>query len=309
MYTLLLIIAWMVLIACLVARFVPETLMREVNGSFNPIRTLRKIGWKIPALVVFVLHSVSSMKTIWEISTIQLPGSSVGILLTNGKPSPVLLEPGLNFKVPYFQQIVIKDLRMQKTTISTGSASSDKQSVQTVVSAMWHPEKAATYKLYTTIGDDIANKLVQPNLIESIKSVTTRYKAEELLTKRQIVRDEIVSTLQNKIKSYGITIDELAVEDLSFSEEYTDAIEATTTAQQLRIKAQEDLERIRIEGEQKIAQAKADAEAARLRAQTVTDRVLMDKAIDKWDGVLPLSTGGAVPFLDLIKLKENTPQT
>lgn len=304
MYTLLLIIAWLVLIVCVAARFVPDALLRDENDAFNALRAIRKIGWKIPALIVFVLHSFSSVKTLWEISTIQLPGSSVGIILTNGKPSPELLEPGLNFKVPYFQQIVIKDLRMQKTTISTGSASSDKQSVQTVVSAMWHPEKSATYRLYTAIGDDIANKLVQPNLIESIKSVTTRYKAEELLTKRQIVRDEIVNTLQTKIKSYGIVIDELAVEDLSFSEEYTDAIEATTTAQQLRIKAQEDLERIRIEGEQKVVQAKADAEAARLRAQTVTDRVLMDKAIEKWDGVLPLSTGGAMPFLDLVKLKE-----
>ena len=301
MYTLFMVLAWLVMIASIVVRFLPEELHRQAPSVFKPIVQL---GWKIPVALVFILHAGSSVKTLWEASTYPVPGSSVGIRLTNGKPSPELLESGLQFKVPYFQQIVIKDLRMQKSTIQTGAASSDKQTVNTQVSAMWHPEKSATYKLYTTVGDDLAGKLVQPNLIESIKAVTAGYKAEELLTKRKIVRDQIVSTLQDKIRAYGIVIDELAIEDLSFSEEYTNAIEATTTAQQLRIKAQEDLERIRIEGEQKIVQAKADAESARLRAQTVTDRVLMDKAIEKWDGVLPLSTGGAMPFLDLVKMKE-----
>ena len=108
----------------------------------------------------------------------------------------------------------------------------------------------------------------------------------------------------------GIMVDEVSITNFAFSDSFNDAIEAKVTAEQLKLKADRDLERIKIEKEQKITQAEAEAEALRLQKQEVTDELLTLRqievqrlAIEKWNGVLPSVTGGAMPFIDVAQVK------
>jgi prohibitin 2 len=112
--------------------------------------------------------------------------------------------------------------------------------------------------------------------------------------------------LRERLSKNGVIVDEFSIVNFAFSREFSNAIEAKTTAEQLKLKAERDLDRIRIEGEQKITQAKAEAEALRLQKENVTENLIelrkiemQQKAIDKWDGRLPQVTGGAMPFIDV----------
>ncbi len=71
------------------------------------------------------------------------------------------------------------------------------------------------------------------------------------------------------------------------------------------------MERIKIEADQKVASARAEAESLRLQKENVTPQLIelrrieaSIKAIDKWDGRMPQFTGGALPFIDLKNLEK-----
>ncbi len=101
-------------------------------------------------------------------------------------------------------------------------------------------------------------------------------------------------------------MDDFNIVNFQFSEEFDKAIEAKVTAEQLKLKAATDLERIRIEADQKIAQAQAEATALNLQKLEITPDLVrlreievQREAVNKWNGELPQVTGGAMPFIDI----------
>ena len=108
--------------------------------------------------------------------------------------------------------------------------------------------------------------------------------------------------LAERLVPRNIVVDEFNIVDFNFSEVFNQAIEAKQTAEQEALKAQRDLDRIRIEAEQKVTEAQAEADAQRLQRETITETLLQLRAIEKWDGVLPQVTSGAIPFIDLESL-------
>jgi hypothetical protein len=120
------------------------------------------------------------------------------------------------------------------------------------------------------------------------------------------------STLTERLLIHNIAVDAFSIVGFSFSKIFMEAIESKQTAEQLAMKAQRDLERIKIEAEQKITSAKAEAEALRLQRTNISPDLIELrkieanlKAIEKWNGILPQVTGnGAIPFIgvaDIIK--------
>jgi len=139
-----------------------------------------------------------------------------------------------------------------------------------------------------------------------VKAITARYNAVELITQREKVRDEIKGLLKSRLLNYNIVVDDFSIVNFKFSKQFEQAIEAKQTAEQFALKAQRDLERIKIEADQKMASAKAEAESLRLQKENVTPQLLKlrqieasIKAIEKWDGKLPSVTGGAMPFIQV----------
>ena len=166
--------------------------------------------------------------------------------------------------------------------------------------------------VYQTIGVEFKERIIDPAVQEVVKAVSARYSAEDLITKRSLVSDAMKSNLTERLLVHNIAVDAFSIVGFSFSKIFMDAIESKQTAEQLALKAQQDLERIKIEGEQTITSARAEAEALRLqRANISTDLIELRKieanlkAIEKWNGILPQVTGsGAIPFIgvgDIVK--------
>ena len=133
-------------------------------------------------------------------------------------------------------------------------------------------------------------------------AVTARYSVVELITQREKVRSEIKELLKLRLMGYSINADDFSIVNLKFSQQLTQTIKAKQTAELYALKAQRDLERIKIEDGQKVTQAQA--EALRLQKANITSELeqlrqieASLKAIQKWDGHLPRVTSDAIPFI------------
>lgn len=228
-----------------------------------------------------------------------------GVVLNFGAVSPSVLDEGLHFRIPIMQEVRTMDVKVQKAVTDTIAASSDLQDVTSTVALNYHliPDRANV--VYQSLGVSFKERIIDPAILEVVKAVTARYSAEELITKRPQVSEEMRANLSDRLKEYNIAVDAFSIVSFSFSKVFTEAIESKQTAEQLALKAKRDLDRIKIEAEQKITTARAEAEALRLqRANISADLIELRRieaqirAIEKWNGIMPNVTGaGAVPFI------------
>lgn len=231
-----------------------------------------------------------------------------GVVMNFGAVQKEVLGEGLHLRIPIMQRVVVMDVKVQKGEGQGDAASKDLQQVTTNVAINYHLDPLKVSETFQTVGslEAVGERIILPAVQESVKAATALYTAEELVSRRQEVRDHIRSLLRERLGKNGVVVDEFSIVNFAFSNEFSNAIEAKTTAEQLKLKAERDLERIRIESEQKITQAQAEAEALRLQKENVTENLIklrqiemQQKAIEKWDGKLPQVTGGATPFIDL----------
>ena len=257
----------------------------------------------VAAVVLFVLMFAKPWVTVG-------PGQR-GVVMNFGAVQPGVLDEGLHLRIPIMQEVAMLDVKVQKAVTDTVAASADLQDVTSTVALNYHlvPDKANV--VYQAIGSSFKERIIDPAILEVVKAVTARYSAEELITKRPQVSEAMRLALTERLKEYNIAVDAFSIVAFSFSKVFAEAIEAKQTAEQLALKARRDLERIKIEADQKITAAKAEAESLRLqRANISADLIELRrieanlKAIEKWNGILPQVTGGGgVPLIGVGDLK------
>lgn len=271
------------------------------NQDIYGIKNLMKQGsWRkliIVAALVLVLFAFKP----W----VQIGAGERGVVQNFGAVQDIVLNEGIHFKIPVMQTVTLMDIKIQKVITDAASASSDLQDVDLSVAVNYHiiPDKANI--VYQTIGIQFKERIIDPAIQEVMKAVSARYTAEELITKRPAVSTEMQDTLTDRLLSYNISVDAFSIVSFSFSQTFTDAIEAKQTAEQNALKAKRDLDRIKVEAEQTIAAATAEAEALRLQKMNISPDLIELrkieanlKAIEKWNGTLPQVTGaGAIPFI------------
>ena len=231
-----------------------------------------------------------------------------GVVMNFGAVQKEILNEGLHIRMPIMQKVVIMNVQVQKGEGQGDAASKDLQQVTTNVAINYHLDPLKVAHIYQSIGtfNQVGESIILPAVSESVKAATAQYTAEELISKRQEVREKIRQLLLVRLAVYGVIVDDFSIVNFAFSREFSNAIESKTTAEQLKLKAERDLERIRIEADQKILQAQAEAESLRLQKENVTENLIklrqiemQQRAIEKWDGKLPQVTGTATPFIDL----------
>ena len=238
---------------------------------------------------------------------VQVGPGQRGIVLNFGAVQKQVMEEGLHVLIPVMQKVVLMDVRVQKVETNAAAASADLQDISTRVALNYHivPDKANI--VYQSIGVQFGERIIDPAIQEVVKAVTAKYTAEELITKRAIVGEAMRLALAERLIANNIAVDAFSIMTFSFSKVFTEAIESKQTAEQLALKAKRDLDRIKIEAEQKITAARAEAESLRLqRANISTDLIELRKieanmkAIEKWNGILPQVTGGgSIPLIGL----------
>jgi regulator of protease activity HflC (stomatin/prohibitin superfamily) len=236
---------------------------------------------------------------------VQIGAGERGVVLNFGAVQYRVINEGLHFRVPIMQEIIRVDVKVQKAETAAAAASADLQDVSSTVAINYHviPDKANI--VYQSIGIHFKERIIDPAVLEVVKAVTAKYTAEELITKRPAVSDAMKLSLTERLLAHNIAVDAFSIVGFSFSKIFMEAIESKQTAEQLALKAKRDLDRIKIEAEQTITAARAEAESLRLqRANISPDLIELRKieanlrAIDKWNGILPQVTGGgAIPFI------------
>lgn len=224
-----------------------------------------------------------------------------GILIdkTAGGVQPIPLDPGWHFKTPITQSVVPVEVRIQKYSDLAFASSKDQQLVNTTVDVNYQPAKMMAPLLYNSIGPDYAARKIQPVVQNSVKEVTARYTAEELISKREEVRKQIEKSIANQLAPSGIDVDGVYMTNFDFSKEYAVAIEQKQIAEQQTLKAKNDLNRIEIEANQTIIKSKAEAESISITGKALAENpaVIQLKAIEKWDGKRPLYEGSGNPTI------------
>ena len=223
------------------------------------------------------------------------------------------LDEGLHFVVPFQDDVISIEVRTLKYEKETRSASKDLQTVQTTVTVNYYPDKERIHTLYKNLGLDYEDRVIQPAIEETVKQVTANYNAEELITKRPLVKADIESSIRERLSQFYVVTEVISITDFEFSPLFAQAIEAKVEAEQNALKAENDLRRIEVEARQReanaiglananIAEAKGEAEAISIinRALAENPNYLDWLKTQAWDGQLPLVVGeGGTPFIQI----------
>jgi len=224
-----------------------------------------------------------------------------GVVLQFGAVQDKIFNEGLYFKIPIMQQVEIMDVQIRKDEVPASASSKDLQIVTSTIALNYHLDPDSVNKVWQEVGKDYNSRIISPSIQEAVKAVIAKFTAEELITKREEVKEQIKLNLAERVAERSILIDEFNIIDFSFSPAFNEAIEAKVTAEQLKLKADRDLERIVIEAEQWVAEAKGKAEAIKVEAQALRSnpKVVELRWIEKWNGQVPTYWGSANPFIGL----------
>ena len=253
-----------------------------------------------------------------------VPTGYTGIVTTFGKVHDETLDAGIAIHAPW-DAIVKMDNREQKVPFSIQAFSSDIQEVSINGSVNLNIDKNTAMNLYREVGTDYINILATPRILEDVKTVFSRYTAENLIAQRNTLSNSIVELLRADLSTKGLNIITVAIEDIDFSDAYTNSVEAKQVATQEKQRAQTQQEQQTMEAQQaaerqKIAanaaaevqkieadaaayavrvQAEAQSAANDMLAESLTADLIKYNAVSNWDGKLPaISTSDAMPIID-----------
>ena len=268
------------------------------------------------ALIVAIILAFSMIKTV--------PTGYTGILTTFGNVEPNTVGAGVHVIAPW-QKIVKLDNRTQKVSVETDTFSKDIQQVKVSLAVNFCIDQTTAQELYKTVGVNYYESVVLPRILENVKAVVAEYSAENLVAKRGELSDEILTRLTDDAAAYGINIISISVEDIDFTDEFTDAVERKQVATQNKLaaeteqaqktmeeqaaadpavisakaKAEQDviaanaeLEVTKIQAEAALYAGEKEAEMNKRIAESLTPNLVKYYYIKQWEGVLPKTVLG-----------------
>lgn len=257
----------------------------------------------------------------------KVPTASVGVVTRFGKIEKQTLEPGLRTK-GWFDKINVMSTKTQKYSVETTAFSSDIQQVNVKLTLNYNVDKVNAPALFETVGKSYGSMLIQPRLVENVKVVFARYDAEALLENRGTLSEEICQLMQEDLIEFGVNASGVAIEDIDFSDAFTNAVEAKQVATQealsAKIEQQKLTEQAEAEAKRKKLEAEAKAEIAKLEADakaysvqveadaeaeanakiaaSLTEELIEYRYIEAWNGELPGTFIGSSEALPIINI-------
>lgn len=219
-----------------------------------------------------------------------------GVVTTMGKVNKGVLQEGIHVKIPFVQHVKKIDNRIRKLEVETEAFSKDLQSVNTKLAVNYRVDPAKSNSIYKNIGANYEEILVIPAVNEVLKAIVSAYTAEESVTNRILISEGLVTGLNDKLNEIGLYITDVNIMDFDFSDAFITAIEEKQVAQQKLLRAETEKKTKMTNAEAEAAavriKAEGEAEANRLINESLSDRVIENKKIEKWNGELPKATDG-----------------
>lgn len=221
------------------------------------------------------------------------PGEA-GVLSILGKAQSGTLLEGIHLKPPLVSKVDIYDVTVQKFEVPAQSSTKDLQQLSASFAINFRLDPLKVVDIRRTQGSlqNIVAKIIAPQTQESFKIAASRRTVEEAITKRAELKQDFDLALGERLDKYGIIVLDTSVVDLTFSDEFSKAVEEKQIAEQRAQRAVYVAQEASQEAAANINRAKGQAEAQRLLRETLSAEVLQKQAIDKWDGKFPLVLGG-----------------
>jgi regulator of protease activity HflC (stomatin/prohibitin superfamily) len=286
-------------LALIIAR---QSIMTQQTG---PGRT-RMVGASAGAVLLALVIAVLTLAVAASFG--QVPAGYRGVVLRFGAPTGEIKSEGLYMVTPFINAVELLSVQVVAYDAIAEAASRDLQDVKAKVTLNYSLDPGKVVEIYRTLRHDYESRIIKPAIQESVKATTARFTAEELITRRPEVREAIQQHLNQRLVRFGIRDEAVSITDFAFSKSFNEAIEAKVTAAQQVLKAERDLQRVKLEAQQQIEQARAQAEALRIQKENVTPALVelrrieaQIRAIEKWNGQMPTYVAGPVPILDVFK--------
>lgn len=224
------------------------------------LRIGRLVG-TVVAVIVLVVLILSCFTSV--------PAGFTGVPVTFGKVADYTMDSGFHVKSP-FTEVIKMDNRIQKHTVNMSAFSKDIQETAVVYTINYQISKGDAMTIYRTIGREYFDTVIAPNISEAVKTATAHYTAEGLINNRDKLAQEIEAILTELLSKYHIEVIGTSIEDLDFTDAFTNAVEAKQVAAQNKLKAQTEQEQATMEEEARakraIITANAEAEQAVIAA-------------------------------------------
>jgi prohibitin 2 len=247
----------------------------------------------------------------------QVDAGNLGVVTKWGQIQDTALQEGIHFRTPVKTQIINISTRVHKMEASATASSKDLQVVTTKIALNYRLDASRVVEIFRNIGTRVVveSTIIDPALQESLKKATAQYTAEELITKRQQVKETLAESIKATLAKSDVLVTELSITDFQFDPQYQQAVEAKQVAEQRALTARNDLARIKVEAEQAeahalgqaramLARAEAEAKAQELLRKTISPEIVYLRAVEKWDGTQPIVVGEGGAILDLATIKK-----
>ena len=284
---------------------------------------LKGKGKKTLASLIMTASILVSLGAVALAAIQTVPTGHTGVVTTFGRVENTTLDSGVHLVLPW-QNVVKMDNRVQKQTTDLSCFSSDIQEVNLNYTINYQIKKSDAQTIYRTIGVDYYHTVIQPCVTESVKVVTARYTAEQLVGKRNELAAAIEDDLADKLLNYNIELVSTSIENMDFTNAFTDAVEAKQVAQQNKLRAETEAEQKVIEAQaaaevRKVnadaeayevrAKAEAEAEANRMISESLTQELINYTYAQRWDGELPtVMTGDGSSMIPVLNVNEMLPE-
>jgi len=226
-----------------------------------------------PKLIIGGISTLVAILVLLLLSPfVKVDAGERGVVLNWGAVSDTILDEGIHWRVPIRQKIIKMDVTTQKEETGTSAASKDLQIVTTNIAINYELDPLKVNTIYQKLRKEYSKRIVSPTIEELIKKTTAKFTAEELITRREDVKEDLKLNITQSLASNYIIVKDIFITDFTFSDQFDLAIEAKVTAEQRALEAKNKLEQIKYEAEQRVAQAEAEAEAIRIQAQSISNQ-------------------------------------
>ena len=239
----------------------------------------------------------------------------IGVKYQFGKIVDSDLTAGLNFHIPFIEEIQQVDIREQIYSVNADAYTSDTQTVDSLSLKLNYCYDGTQLEgIIRNIGiSNVETKLLVPNVAKIAKDEIGKVKAEDLVQNRSEVQNAIYESLKETLAPSGIIVTAFAIENLSFDDAFEQSIQAKVIAAQDALKMQNKTAEREEEAKQKVIAAQAEADSLKIKAdaeaysiQVVQEQIAKSPEyidylkINNWNGVLPQAIGTEVnPFIAL----------
>ena len=265
----------------------------------NSGRFRGRVASIIGVIVIVISIIIGSFTTI--------PAGHRGVVIRFSAVTGSILHEGLQMKLPFLDSVVKMSVQTEKYETGAASASRDLQDVNTTIALNWRLDPSMAAEVYRTLGMDFIDRIAAPAVQETIKQVTAKYIAEDLILKREMVKNEIQENLSNRLLQRGIITETVSITEFQFSATFVAAIEAKVAAEQAVWEARNKLDRVKVEADQREAEAKGEAAARIAKAEGESEyiRIVTDAQVAANDAVAESLTPQVLQYILLDRLGED----